>query len=306
MVQPSLPIVVITGATSGIGRTLALRLACKRFRLGLAARNSEQLALLAQDCEKKGAAALIRAVDMRHAGEVEDLRSAAVAHFGGIDVWINCAANLVFGRFEEIPPEDFQRVLETNIIGYANGARAALGQFRSQGSRGTLINIGSMLGVVPEPYVSAYVASKFAIRGFTGCLRQKVREASNIHICTVLPAAIDTPIYQKAANYTGLEPRAIFPVYVPQRAADAIIRLIDRPRREIRIGGFAVALDLAVRLVPGLLEKLVGAVARKAQFQSLRAARHSGNLFHSRGPYDSSGGWRSYWKARLLAGRRKG
>lgn len=131
------------------------------------------------------------------------MRSLTVSAFGHIDVWINCAAVLSFGRFEDIPAETFRHVVEINILGCANGARVALTQFKIQGQRGTLINVGSLLGVMGEPFVSPYVTTKFAIRGLTACLRQETKDQPGINVCAVLPWAIDTPIYQKAANVAG-------------------------------------------------------------------------------------------------------
>lgn len=111
-----------------------------------------------------------------------------------------------------MPRKIFNHVIETNLYGYADGSRAALAQFRNQGKRGTLINVSSLLGVMGEPYVSAYVATKFAIRGLTACLRQEARDFPELHVYCVLPPAVDTPIYQKAGNLMGKRSRAIYPV----------------------------------------------------------------------------------------------
>jgi len=194
------PVVVITGASSGIGRITALAFARQGACLALAARDQAVLAAVAEECRSLGGRIVIQPLDVRDFAAVDELRRTAVAAFGCIDVWVNCAAVLLFGRFEDLPPEAFRQVIETNVIGYANGARAAILQFRTQGDRGTLINVGSVLGMVGEPYVSAYVTSKFALRGLTACLRQEMRAFPNIHVCAVLPSALDTPIYQRAGN----------------------------------------------------------------------------------------------------------
>lgn len=166
-------VVVVTGGSSGVGRATAHAFARRGVRLVLASRDPEALEDAARECRAHGATAIVEALDMSDVGAVEKLRERAVGEFGRIDVWVNCAALLLFGRFEEIPPGDFRRVVEANLIGYANGCRAAIKQFKAQGDRGVLINMSSMLGLVGEPFVSAYVATKFAIRGLGACLRQE-------------------------------------------------------------------------------------------------------------------------------------
>jgi NAD(P)-dependent dehydrogenase (short-subunit alcohol dehydrogenase family) len=232
---------------------------------------------------------------------VEELSHAAVAAFGRIDVWINSAAVLLFGAFEEIPPAAFRQVIETNLLGYVNGARAALKQFRLQGGRGTLINVASVLGAVPEPYVSAYVASKFAIRGFSGCLRQEVRDTPGIRVCTVSPAALDTPVYRNAGNYRRQEARSIVPVYDPYRVARVICNLSQRPRREVVVSAFGWFVMFGARLSPALTERVLERLGPKLQFKSESEPATEGNLFHSTSNrYSVHGGWRSYWVNRVF------
>jgi short-subunit dehydrogenase len=293
------PVVVITGASSGIGRATAHAFAKHRAKLVLAARRAEPLAQVSEECRKTGSDALCVAVDVADDAEVEAVRTRAVEAFGRIDVWVNCAAVLVFGRFEDIPSEVIRRTIETNLFGYINGSRTALLQFRAQGSHGVLINVGSVLGVVGEPYASIYVLTKFAIRGLSACLRQEAKSFPNIHVCAVLPAAHDTPIYQKAANYSHRKIRSVFPVYDPARAAEAIVRVVDRPQREVIVGGFGRLLSLGVSVAPAFIEAMVGRFGPTLQFQvgSMEASR--GNLFESNGDHAVRGGWREYWRERL-------
>src|SRR3954449_2632867 len=168
--------VVITGASSGIGRATALAFAEAGSNVVLAARREEPLRAAAQECERRGASALAVPTDVRDAAAVNRLGSAAAERFGRIDVWVNNAAVTLFSRFEAAPADLWREVMETNFFGYANGARAVLPVFRSQGG-GTLINTGSVNSYVGAPYVSSYVASKHAIRGFAECLRDEVRGA---------------------------------------------------------------------------------------------------------------------------------
>jgi NAD(P)-dependent dehydrogenase (short-subunit alcohol dehydrogenase family) len=141
------------------------------------------------------------AADVGDADAVFRLASRTVDRFGRIDVWVNNAGVILYGRFEDTPAEDFEQVVRTNLLGRVHGARAALRQYRAQG-RGVLINMGSVWGRVSSPQVSAYVASKHAVRAFSECLRQEPRNDRGIDVGTMLPQAADTPIFRHAGNYS--------------------------------------------------------------------------------------------------------
>ncbi|HEX2216279.1 MAG TPA: SDR family oxidoreductase [Xanthobacteraceae bacterium] len=299
---PHAPVVVITGASSGIGRATALAFARKRARLALVSREAAGLESAADECRAVGGQALVCSTDLTDLAAVERLRASVVAEYGRIDVWVSCAAVLLFGRFEDIPPDAFGRVIETNFLGCVNGSRVALAQFRAQGDQGTLINTSSLLGMMGEPYVSAYVATKFAIRGFTACLRQEFRDTPGIRICLVMPAAVDTPIYGKAGNYFGRQARSIVPVLAPERVARKIISLAERPRREVVVGISGHLLRWGATLTPMLLERIVGRLGPPLQFRRGAQPSDPGNLFGSAGPYAVEGGWKEYWAEKI--GRR--
>jgi short-subunit dehydrogenase len=274
-------VVVITGASSGIGRATALRFAAKGARLVLAARGAESLEEVAAECRKCGAKAIAVPTDVTDVGRVEELAARAVQEFGSLDVWVNNAAVGAFGLLTEIPPKDFQRVLDVNISGYVNGARAALPRLRAQGS-GVLINVASIVSEIPVPYSAAYSISKAAVRALSVSLRSELaREGvAGVDVCSVLPATIDTPFYQNAANYTGRRPMAMPPVYTAERVAKAVVRLVDHPRREAVAGGLAGRLlVLQHKVAPGAVE---AATARQVDTRQLSrrqpAAVTSGNL----------------------------
>jgi hypothetical protein len=192
--------------------------------------------------------------------------------------------------------------METNFFGTVYGTRAALAQFRHQG-RGTLINVSSVFGSTTGPYVSAYAASKFAVRGLSASVRQEF-EGTGIHICTLLPAAIDTPLWQHSANYTGWRIRPIEPIYSPERVARAIVRMLERPRRELFIGHSRRSFALLHTLAPAALEKSMRSMTDTRHFEHQRQPSTSGNLFQpmARGT-GRSGGYRSparLWFKRLL------
>ncbi|SEQ86354.1 SDR family oxidoreductase [Arthrobacter sp. OV608] len=275
------PVVVITGASSGIGRATALRFAARGARLVLAARGAESLEDVARACRRRGAKAIAVPTDVTDVGGMEELAARAKQEFGRLDVWVNNAAVGAFGLLTEIPPKDFQRVLDVNISGYVNGARAALPRMRTQGS-GVLINVASVVAEIPLPYSAAYSMSKAAVRALSISLRSELaREGvAGVDVCTVLPATIDTPFYQNAANYTGRRPMAMPPVYTAKRVAKAVVRLVEHPRRELVAGGLAGRLlVLQHKLAPGAVE---AATARQVDTRQLSRRRSatltSGNL----------------------------
>lgn len=287
-------VVVITGASSGIGRATALAFAAEGASVALAARREGALKDVAGECERAGGRALVVPTDVTDEQAVRDLARVTAERFGRIDVWVNCAAVTVFGPFSEVPLKDVRRVLDVNVMGYVHGARAALPYLRDQG-RGVLVNVSSIVGVVAQPYTHAYGMSKFAVRALGAGLRQELslEGSRKIKVCTVMPATVDTPLFDHAANHTGRRPVAMPPVYTPQRVARAIVKVVRSPRREVVVGPAGRALVRQSKLFPGRTERMMATqVDRTHLSRKERAPATSGNLYEpAPGPGSRDGGW---------------
>lgn len=283
-------VVVVTGASSGIGREAAVQLAAEGAKLVLAARDAAALEEVARICREHGAEAIAVPTDVTHASEVDALAEAAVARFGTIDVWVNDAAAYMLGSVESTPNEAFERLFRTNFMGYVHGAKAALRVFRRHG-RGVLINVGSVAGKVAYAQSSAYCASKHAVHAMTEALRQELI-GTDIEACIVAPATVDTPLFQHAANYTGREMKAMPPIYRPERVAAAIVSCAKRPRREILVGSAPIAMTLAQMFGPALFERAQPKTVSKQHLKDAPQPSTSGNLYQPTGPHEVRGGWK--------------
>jgi short-subunit dehydrogenase len=278
--SPTSRVVVITGASSGVGHATAVAFAETRASVVLAARSADVLESVADACRLAGGAALAVPTDVSEADDVERLARMAVAEFGRIDVWVNNAGVAALGRFEEVPLRDHTQVIKTDLLGTIYGSAVALRQFRAQGG-GTLINIASVLGEIPAPYYASYVAAKHGVVGLGAALRQEIakNDESDIHVCTVLPMAMETPFFENAANYTGHEATPIPPVYDPQDAVKTILRLTEKPEAEVVVGGAGKVATAFHAVAAGVTEKLMGTEVQQVQMNTPPPApATSGNL----------------------------
>jgi NAD(P)-dependent dehydrogenase (short-subunit alcohol dehydrogenase family) len=299
-------VVVITGASRGIGRATARHFAEGGASVVLAARSEGALLGLATECEALGGRALAVPTDVAEWGSVKELARRSVEHFGRIDVWVNNAVLAAVGRLEEVSPEANRRVVEANLLGYVNGAQAALPRFREQGS-GVLINMSSGFGLVGAPYAGAYTATKFAQRGLGQALRGELR-GTGIHVCTIMPGGVDTPAYRLAANYSG---RAAGPkgfLASPEKIARVVARCAANPRPEVIVGNSVRTLRLAHALAPRIVERAVARTIERGFLRQEPEKRSSGNLFEpstewvaADGGFNQAAGRRAALKARRAA-----
>ena len=285
--------VVITGASSGIGRATARAFAAAGAHLTLAARRGPALEELARVCETHGVRALALPTDVTDARAVQELARRAAEHGEGrIDIWINNAGVGAVGEFDAIPIETHDRVIQTNLLGYFHGAHAALPYFKRQ-KYGILINTISLGAWAPAPYAVAYSASKFGLRGYAEALRAELRAWPEIHVCDVYPAFIDTPGFQHGANYIGREIKPAQPVYDAQKVAQAMVSLATRPRISTTVGATAQIARL-VHAVFGEYANRVMAIMMRHRFeQAAEVPLGDGSLFESKSmDAQVSGGWR--------------
>src|SRR5690554_882693 len=241
--------VVVTAASSGLGRGTALRLGELGANVVVAARRASVLEELAGQIVSAGGTAVAVETDVSDPGQVSRLAATAVERFGRIDVWINGVGIGALGMFWDIPIEDHARVIEVNVTGLIYGAHAALKQFRLQGE-GVLINIGSVDSHVPLAYQSSYAASKAAVLSLSRTLNEELRivgENDTIKVGTILPWAVDTPWWTHAANYTGHAPR-MAAMEDPEPVVEAIVAACTDPQEEQPVGLKARATDVSQRL----------------------------------------------------------
>jgi short-subunit dehydrogenase len=246
-------VIVITGASSGIGLTTAEMAAERGARVVLSSRNEADLQKAVDRIRQSGGRATYVVADVADADAMERLADHAVRELGGIDTWINNAGLGLYGRTTDVPLADKRRLFDINFWGVVHGCRAAVPHLRARG--GALINIGSMVSDVASPLLGIYSASKHAVKGYTDALRMELEEAgAPIAVTLVKPSAINTPFLEHAGNYMESEPEFPPPIYAPEVVAEAILRCAVRPTREVTVGGAGRMITAMGRMAPRLTD----------------------------------------------------
>ncbi|MGY2052461.1 SDR family oxidoreductase [Methylobacterium sp. JK268] len=254
-------VIVITGASSGIGLATARRAARSGARVVMGARNAEALATIQEELEREGGQVTHAVGDVGRREDVQALADKALQRFGRIDTWVNDAGISIFGRLEEVSDEDSDRLFQTNFWGTVYGSLVALPYLRRQG--GALVNVGSIASDLSIPLQAMYSASKHAIRGFTDGLRAELEmERVPVSVTLIKPGSIDTPLTHHARNYMDREPQLPPPVYHPDEVARAILHAAVHPQREIYVGGGGRAITGLKKLAPEVFDRMGGHVAQ--------------------------------------------
>ena len=266
-------VVVITGASAGIGRATARAFGARGAQVALLARGRAGLDGAAKDVENAGGNALAIPTDVADYDQVDAAAGQVEEVFGPIDVWINVAFTSVFAPFHEIKPEEFRRVTEVSYLGFVYGTMVALARMRPR-DRGTIVQVGSALGGRSIPLQSAYCGAKHAINGFTESLRTELmHEGSNIHVTVVQMPAVNTPQFSWVLSRLPRHPQPVPPIYHPEVAARGVVFAADHPRRkQYWVGASTVGTLVGQKIAPALLDRYLA----KTGFQSQQTGEKVG------------------------------
>jgi NAD(P)-dependent dehydrogenase (short-subunit alcohol dehydrogenase family) len=285
-------VVVLTGASSGVGRACARVFASHGAKVGLIARNVEALEAAAQEVRNLGGEALVLPADVADAAAIEEAAAAVEARWGRIDVWCNNAMATVFARVMDITPEEFRRVTEVTYLGYVYGTQAALRRMLPR-DEGTIIQIGSALAFRSIPLQSAYCAGKAAIRGFTDSLRSElIRDGSHVRLTAVHLPAVNTPQPLRQRNKMPRQQQPVPPLFSPESVAEAIVWAAEHSPRTMLVGQPTVRAVWGQKFIPGFLDDYLSRAAWDPQFVDEPNTREDDILFHpvpgdpgAHGPY---------------------
>jgi short-subunit dehydrogenase len=277
-------VIVLTGATSGIGLATARMAAEQGAKLVLAAREADALDTLAHEMRQRGAEVATVAADVGDPADVARIGRTAVERFGRVDTWINNAGISVYGTNEQVSLEDMQRVMQTNFWGTVHGSLEAVRLLKAHGG-GAIINIGSEVSDRSLPLQGTYAASKHAVKGFTESLRMELdKDKAPISLTLVKPSAIDTPFPVHAKNYMEHEPTLPSPLYAPELAARVILHAAEVPERDLFVGGHAKFTSVAGKLMPRAIDRFMRATMFKQQQSETPSSPSRRDALHSPDP----------------------
>jgi short-subunit dehydrogenase len=282
-------VIVITGASSGIGLATAIEAAKQGAKVVLSARSEAALSEIATQIRNQGGDAISIAADVADRTQVQRIADAAIDRFGRIDTWVNDAGVSIFGRIDQVSDEDNRRLFETNFWGVVNGSLVALPHLKT--SHGALINLGSEVSDAVIPLQGMYSASKHAVKGFTDALRLELEQVDKAEIAITLiqPTAVNTPYPEHAANYMDREPKLPTPQIEPEEVAKAILDAASHHRRDVTVGATALLNTLTAKLAPPLADKLSAKQVDRQQRDMPASRDRKGALYQGGGTGQTRG-----------------
>ena len=273
-------VIVITGASSGIGLATAFAAADQGAKVVLAARSAQTLDGIVQDIRAYGGDAVAIVADVGRREDVERIARLAIERYGRIDTWINNAAVSIYGRLDEVSDEDSRRLFDTNFWGVVYGSLAALPHLRQNG--GALINIGSEASEAAIPLQGMYSASKHAVKGFTDSLRVELQaDDAPVSVTLIQPTAVDTPYPEHAANYLSQEPKLPSPMIEPEKVASAILDAAVDPVHHIKVGAMSKLNTTLSAIMPTLAERMAKSYMGRQQRNEPPRQAVQGSLYQA-------------------------
>ena len=288
--------VLVTGASSGIGRATAHRLAAQGARLVLASRSREVLEEAARECTARGAEEVhVVPTDVGDRAAVEALFDTAVEALGGLEAVVHAAAVVAYGRFHDVPPEVYDAVVRTNLTGTANVARCALRLFEPARA-GSLVLVGSVVAKIATPTMSSYVSSKAGVYGLARTLQLEARRIPGVSVSLVSPGSVNTPIYDQAASYAGHGGNPPPPLVTSRAVAERCVAALDDARRDRNVGVANALMVAGFRLLPPVYDALVGPLLTRFGLGRAAVAEHPGNVLEPRPDGEAvEGRWPHFW-----------
>jgi short-subunit dehydrogenase len=261
-------VVVVTGASAGLGRAITRAFASRGAHIGLLARGRERLEKTREEVESLGGEALVLPADVADASRIEAAAGEVEKAYGPIDIWVNNAMTSVFSAFRDMTPEEFRRVTEVAYLGYVHGTMAALKRMLPR-DRGTIVQVGSALSMRSIPLQSSYCGAKAAVRGFTDSIRcELLHDKSNVHITMVQMPALNTPQFNWVKSRLPRKAQPVPPIFQPEIGADAVVWAAHHHKREVYVGASTVQAIWGNKLIAGLLDRYLGRTGFDAQMTS--------------------------------------
>lgn len=284
-------VVVIVGASSGIGRSAAAEFAKRGAKVVVSARNQDGLNSLVAEIERDGGEAIAVAADVANYDQVCVIAQTAIDRFGRIDTWVHSAAAGMVALFEDVTPEEFRRVIDVTLMGQVYGAKVAVPHLKQAGG-GSFISISSMEGRRALPLQSAYSTAKHGVEGLVESLRVECKHAGlNINVASIKPAVINTPFYNHARTKVGVKPTGIPPYYAPELVTNAILHAAEHPTRDYIVGDVGRILDIAQRVSPTLLDGILVVIGFRGQkTDEPKSPQEPDNLFEPMSGYEQATG----------------